>query len=75
MTQNTLAFDRLTFQLSNSKEQLENLSGVALSTFFCNSFGSFLVDLMFKLTLTLLMTLTLIRGATSDGYIYAYKSF
>ena len=32
----TLAFDRLTFQLSNGEEQLGNLSDVALSTLFSN---------------------------------------
>ena len=47
----TLTFDRLTFQLSNSEEQLGNMSGVAMSTLFINPFRSFLVDLMSKLTL------------------------
>ena len=46
-----MTFDRLTFQLSNSAEQLGNLSEVALSTLFINLFGSFMVDLMSKLTI------------------------
>ena len=35
-----MIFDRLTFQLSKSEEQLEKLSDVALSTLFSNPFGS-----------------------------------
>ena len=46
-----LTFDRLTIQLSNSEEQFRNLSDVALSTLLSNQFGSFLVDLLLKLTL------------------------
>ena len=49
----TLTFDRLTFQLSKSEEQLGNLYGVALSTLFSNPFGSFWVGLLSTLTLDL----------------------
>ena len=50
----TLSFDRLTFQLSNSEEQTRNLSDVALITLCINPFGSFLVDLLSKLTTDLI---------------------
>ena len=50
----TLTFDRLTFQLSNSEEQLGNLNDIALSTLFSSPFGSVWVDLLSKLTLDLI---------------------
>ena len=50
----TFNFDRLTIQLSNSEEQLGNLSDVTLSTLFINPFESILVDLMSILTLDLI---------------------
>ena len=46
----TLTFDRLTFQLSNSEEQLGNLSDIILSTLF-RGFGSFVGDLLSNLTI------------------------
>ena len=49
----TLTFDRLTFQLSNSEEQLGNLYDIALSTVFSSPFGSVWVDLLSELTLDL----------------------
>ena len=54
-----LTFDRLTFQLSNSEEQLENLYDIALSTLFSSPFGSDWVDLLSKLTLYLVDDLDL----------------
>ena len=50
----TLIFDRLTFQLSNSEEQLGNLSVIALSTLLSTPVRSVLVDLLSKLTLYLI---------------------
>ena len=50
----TSALDRLTFQLSNSEEQLGNLYDIALSTLFSIPFGSVWVDLLSKLTLGLI---------------------
>ena len=50
----TLTFDRLTFQLSNSEQQLGILSDIALSTLLDNPFGQILVDLLSKLTLDLI---------------------
>ena len=55
----TLTFDRLTFQLSNSEEQLGNLYDIALSTLFSSPFGSVWVDLLSKLTLDLVDDLDL----------------
>ena len=55
----TLTFDRLTFQLSNSEEQLGNLYDIALSTLFSSPFGSVWVDLLSKLTLDLIDDLDL----------------
>ena len=49
----TLTFDRLTFQLSKSEEQLGNLSDVALLTLLSNLFGTFWVDFQSKLTIGL----------------------
>ena len=45
----TLTFDRLTFQSSNSEEQLGNLYEIALSTLFSSPFESVWVDLLSKL--------------------------
>ena len=59
----TLTFDRLTFQLSKSKEQFGNLSDVALSTLFSNPFGSFWVDVLSKLTIDLKYDIDLNRGS------------
>ena len=59
----TLTFGRLTFQLSNSEEQLGNLYDTALSTLFRGPFGSVCVDLLSKLTLDLIDDLDLdMRG-------------
>ena len=55
----TLTFDRLTFQLCNSEEQLGNLSVVALSTLLSTPVRSLLVDLMSKLTIELIDDLEL----------------
>ena len=55
----TLTFDRFTFQLSNSEEQLGNLYDIALSTLFSCPFGSIWVDLLSKLTLDLIDDLDL----------------
>ena len=55
----TLTFDKLTFQLSNSEEQLGNLHDIALSTLFSSPFGSVCVDLLSKLTLDLVDDLVL----------------
>ena len=55
----TFTFDRLTFQLSNSEEQLGNLYDIALSTLFSSPFGSVWVDLLSKLTLDLIDDLDL----------------
>ena len=55
----TLTFDRLTFQLCNSEEQLGNLSVVALSTLLSTPVRSVLVDLMSKLTIELIDDLEL----------------
>ena len=49
----TLTFDRLTFHLSKSEEQLANLSDVALSTSVSNPVGSYWVEFLAKLTLDL----------------------
>ena len=71
----TLSFDRLTFQLSNSEDQIRNLSDVALSTLFNNPFGSFLVDLLFKSTLDLIDDLDLNKTRHFRCiYMYAYLS-
>ena len=51
MTQYGIDLDRLTFQLSNSEEQLGNLHDIALSTLFGNPFGSVWVDVLSKLTI------------------------
>ena len=50
----TLTFDRLTFQLSNSEEQLGNLYDMALSTLLSNPLRSVCVDLLSKLTIDLI---------------------
>ena len=55
----TLTFDRLTFQLNNSEEQLGILYDIALSTSFSSPFGSVLVNLLSKLTLDLVDDLDL----------------
>ena len=55
----TLTFDRLTFQLSNSEEQLRNLYDIALSTLLSSPFGSVRVSLLSKLTLDLVDDLDL----------------
>ena len=55
----TLTSDRLTFQLSNSEEQLGNVYDFALSTLFSSPFGSVMVDLLSKLTLDLIGDLDL----------------
>ena len=55
----TLTFDRLTTQLSNSKEQLGNLYDIAPSTLFSSPFGPVWVDLPSKLTLDLVDDLDL----------------
>ena len=54
-----LTFDRLTFQLSNSEEQLGNMYDIALSSSFSSPFGSVWVDLLSKLTLDLIDDLDL----------------
>ena len=54
-----LKFDRLTFQLSNSEEQLGNLYDIAPSTLFSSPFGQVWVDLLSKLTLDLVDDLDL----------------
>ena len=54
-----MTFDRLTFQLSISEEQLRKLYDIALSTLFSNPFGSVWVDLLSKLTLDLIDDLEL----------------
>ena len=68
----TLTFDRLTFQLSNSEEQLGNLDDIALSTLFISLFGSVWVDLQSKLTLELIDDLDRDKRSISDGYMYAF---
>ena len=68
----TLAFDRLTFQLSNSKEQLGNLYDIALSTLLSSPFGSVCANLMSKLTLDLIDDLDLDKRVISDGHMFAY---
>ena len=55
----TLTFDRLTFHLSNSEEQLGNLYDIALSTLFSSPFGSVWVDLLSKFTIGLIDDLDL----------------
>ena len=55
----TLTFDRLTFQLGNSEEQLGNLYDIALSTLFSSPFGSVWVDLLSKFALNLIDDLDL----------------
>ena len=50
----TLTFDRLTFQLCNSEEQLGNLSVIVLSTLLSTPVRSILVVLLSKLTLDLI---------------------
>ena len=50
----TLTFDRLTFQLSNNEEQLENMYDIALSSLFSSPFRSIWVDLLSKLTVDLI---------------------
>ena len=55
----TLTFDRLTFQLCNSEEQLGNLYDIALSTLLSSPFGSVWFDLLPKLTLGLVDDLDL----------------
>ena len=55
----TLVFDRLTFQLSNSEEQLGNLYDIAPSTLLSNPFGSVWVDLLSKLPIDLIDDLDL----------------
>ena len=53
----TLTFDRLTFQLCNSEEQLEKLSIIALFTLLSTPVWSVLVDLLSKLTIDLITNL------------------
>ena len=55
----TLTFDRFTFLLCSSEEQLGNLSVIALSTLLSTPVRSGLVDLLFKLTLDLIDDLDL----------------
>ena len=50
----TLTFDRWTFQLRNSEEQLGNLYIIALSTLFSSPFGLVWVNLLSKLTFVLI---------------------
>ena len=59
ITQYDMTFDRLTFQLSNSVEQLGNLYDIALSTLLSRTFRSVWVDLLPKLTLDLIDDLDL----------------
>ena len=54
MTQYDLDFDRLTFQLYNSEEQLGNLSVIARSTLLSTPVRSVFVNLLSKLTLDLI---------------------
>ena len=55
----TLTSDRLTFQLSNSEEQLGNLYDIAVSTLFSSPFGSVWANLLSKLTIDLIDDLEL----------------
>ena len=50
----TLTFEKLTFPLNNSKEQLGNLSEVAVSTLLINPHGPFWLFCCAKLTLDLI---------------------
>ena len=50
----TLTFDKLTFQLCNSEEQLGNLSVIAPSTLLSTPVRSVWVVLLSKLTLNLI---------------------
>ena len=72
----TLTFDRLTFQLSNSEEQLGNLYDIALSALFSSPFGSVWVNLLSKLTFDLIDDLDLDkRGRFRWIYVCALVSF
>ena len=69
-----MTFEKLTFQLSNSEEQLGNLYDAAVSTLLINLPGPFWLICCDNWPLTLLMTLTWMREGISIGYMYAYES-
>ena len=62
----TFTFDRLTFLLSNSEEQLGNVYDIALCTLFSSPFGSVWVGLLSKLTLDLVDEHKLDKRVISD---------
>ena len=72
----TLTFDKLTFQLSNSEEQLGNLYDIAPSTLLSSPFGEVWVNLLSKLTLDLVDDLDLYkRGHFRWIYVCVFVRF
>ena len=55
----TLTFDRVTFQLSKSEEQLGSLADVVLSLLSSNPVGSYRVEFVSEFALELLVDLDL----------------
>ena len=69
----TLTFEKLTFPLSNSEEQLGNLSDVAVSILLINPPGPFWLIFCAKLTLDLIDYLDIYKRSHFRWiYIYIY---